>query len=384
MSFFKKKPIKETKKKQKQDVHISLMNKHKEKVNNFEIDKQSINDIICDINRHKTEIEDLNKLTDYNIQTTTIKSELISKIEHLEKRKQTIESDQDVLDYYSSVGDVIIDYYKVDNKTEPLEKKNKSILDFLVCDTKDTDKCINTNELTKREELLDRYLTITEGTTLEKHSVSDRIKMCEDCNVEKKIQVVNGLFTCPECGNSDIIIIDEENQTKDYSAYKRINHFIEWLNQIQGKESTEIPSKVYDDIIKEIKLRNIKDLAKLNMKIMRQILHKLRLSKYYEHTIYIINKLNNLPTPNFTRVIENDLKLRFVLIQKPWLTYKSPKRKNFLSYSYVLYKFCEMLHMDEYLVYFTLLKSDMKLREQDELWEKICKSLDWTFYSTFE
>jgi hypothetical protein len=32
-----------------------------------------------------------------------------------------------------------------------------------------------------------------------------------------------------------------------YYAYKRINHFNEWLAQFQAKESTEIPAYVYDE-----------------------------------------------------------------------------------------------------------------------------------------
>ena len=38
-----------------------------------------------------------------------------------------------------------------------------------------------------------------------------------------------------------------------YFSYKRINHFNEWLAQFQAKESTDIPSDVYDKIILEIK-----------------------------------------------------------------------------------------------------------------------------------
>jgi hypothetical protein len=35
--------------------------------------------------------------------------------------------------------------------------------------------------------------------------------------------------------------------------------------------------------------------------------------------------------------------------------------------------------MDQFLPHFPLLKSSSKLREQDELWEKMCKYLKWEF-----
>ena len=54
-------------------------------------------------------------------------------------------------------------------------------------------------------------------------------------------------------------------------------------------------------------------------------------------------------------------------------------RKNFLSYSYVLYKFCQLLDKDEYLKYFTLLKSREKLHLQDQIWKKICEEVNWEF-----
>ena len=54
-------------------------------------------------------------------------------------------------------------------------------------------------------------------------------------------------------------------------------------------------------------------------------------------------------------------------------------RKNFLSYSYVLHKFCELLELDDLLVYFPLLKSREKLQQQDRIWEKICRSLQWQY-----
>ena len=48
-------------------------------------------------------------------------------------------------------------------------------------------------------------------------------------------------------------------------------------------------------------------------------------------------------------------------------------RKNFLSYAYVLHKFCQLLELDDLLPYFPLLKSREKLQQQDQIWEKYVK-----------
>ena len=55
-------------------------------------------------------------------------------------------------------------------------------------------------------------------------------------------------------------------------------------------------------------------------------------------------------------------------------------RKNFLSYSYVIRKFLELLGEDKYISYFPLLKSREKLYQQDVIWKGICAKLKWAFY----
>ena len=77
----------------------------------------------------------------------------------------------------------------------------------------------------------------------------------------------------------------------------------------------------------------------------------------------------------------------FMQIQDPFEKHKPPKRKNFLSYSYVLHKFFQILGLHEFAKYFPLLKSADKLRQQDEIFKKIVRdmaltdqSVKWVFY----
>ena len=69
----------------------------------------------------------------------------------------------------------------------------------------------------------------------------------------------------------------------------------------------------------------------------------------------------------------------FKEIQEPFRMFKPPSRKNFLNYNYVFHKFFELLGMDHFLAHFPLLKSPIKLRDQEEIYEKICKYLKWEF-----
>lgn len=120
-------------------------------------------------------------------------------------------------------------------------------------------------------------------------------------------------------------------------------------------------------------------MAELTHTKVKEILKKLKINKYYEHVPHIINRLNGLPMPNLTPDLEEKLRNMFKQIQPAFLRYSPPDRKNFLSYSYCLHKFCQLLGRDEYLPFFPLLKSREKLFLQDQIWKKICEELGWDY-----
>ena len=151
------------------------------------------------------------------------------------------------------------------------------------------------------------------------------------------------------------------------------------LAQFQAKESTDIPTNVYDKIILEIKKERITNMATLTPVKLREILKKLKLNKYYEHVPHIINRINGIQAPTMSRETEEKLRSMFKEIQIPFIRHCPKDRKNFLSYSYVLHKFVELLGLDEFLPSFPLLKSREKLHQQDLIWEKICRDLEWEF-----
>jgi len=80
-----------------------------------------------------------------------------------------------------------------------------------------------------------------------------------------------------------------------------------------------------------------------------------------------------------SKELEEKLRLMFKEIQGPFMEVCPKTRKNFLSYSYVLHKFVELLSLDEYKIYFPLLKDREKLHQTDMIWKKICEKLGWHF-----
>lgn len=213
-------------------------------------------------------------------------------------------------------------------------------------------------------------------------------KKCKSSELFKDGQTSE--FICRNCGLCSTVLCEElsykeEQETSERvvnNSYKRDNHLNEWILQFQGREMTNIPPEVIDQLRVEFKKQKIKDVKDITQKKVKTLLRKLRLSKYYEHSTYITNILNGLDPPVMKPELEDRLRHMFKEVQAPFDKHCPTNRSNFLSYSYVLYKFCELLGEDEYLPYFPLLKSKEKLRQQDVIWKSICGELLWEYIPT--
>jgi hypothetical protein len=257
-----------------------------------------------------------------------------------------------------------------------------------------TDNVFNVKETVglKRKDIFTEYLIDVEKKNINRpyiKTVVDRCKTCPDSNILSLYDTSD--LVCDACGlvianlvNQELTYREEQETSEkviNYS-YKRENHFNEWLSQFQAQEMTCIPDEVIEQLRSELKKMKIKKLEEITHAKIRGLLKKLRLNKYYEHVPYITNILNGIKPPNMPPELEEYLRLMFKDIQKPFDDNCPTERKNFLSYSYVLYKFCELLGEDDYLQYFPLLKSKEKLYQQDVIWKKICHDLRWEFIAT--
>jgi hypothetical protein len=359
----------------------TLENKHRLKIKEFENDKENIKNLEESLIIIENEIIELDKIREKftNIEQQK-RAELLDNKYTIEKKIFSLKNNFQEMDYYDTTGDLLFSYYNIkDTDNEKTESKN--ILSFLckkkpVSDKPKTDK--------NKTELFEKYCQITEGIRVTPDDGSKRIRICLECNIEKVLNVVESSYICQECGDMETIILDEDVQIKDYSPYKRLNRFREWLNAFQAKQSPEIEEHIYRDIIEELNRKRITDLSKLDRIKMRLILKKLKYNNLYEHIHYIINKLSGLPPPKITRDMEKMFVKMFLMIQEPWMKHKPSDRKNFLSYSFVLHKFCELLELDHLLECFPLHKQLDILMENDSIWKKICNDLNWDFISSFK
>jgi hypothetical protein len=215
------------------------------------------------------------------------------------------------------------------------------------------------------------------------------IDMCKECNQELILDAEKSDLICTNCGRTYVHMGEELTYKEEQEheiifnySYKRENHFNEWIVQLQAQESVNIPPDLIEKLRSEFKKQKVISLDDITHSKIRTALKKLKYHKYYEHIPYIITLLTGKKPLNITNELEEKLRQMFKLIQEPFDRNCPSSRKNFLSYSYVLYKFFELLEEDDFLPYFTLLKSKEKLYQQDVIWKKICKDLQWEFIHT--
>ena len=346
------------------------------------------------------------------------KMELLDSINELKREISEIESNREEIDYLLDTGNILFNYAdNIVNNAPPPKKSTvnnfrkkiaeKSVMEYFSSasvkkesktetDDKnkgDEDKLESNEEISKesnyksKAKMYEDYLLLTDenfdNLNIEK---TKNLDFCDQCGIEKTLYMSEGKMICNGCGDESFILIDSDKPSYkeppreiSYFAYKRINHFNEWLAQFQAKESTDIPQDVYNQIISELKKERIEDMKTLTPHKLREILKKLKKNKYYEHVPHIINRLNGEPPPTISRETEEELRRMFKEIQIPFHKFCPKSRKNFLSYSYVLHKFVQLLELDEFTECFILLKSREKLHQQDQIWKEICNYLRWQY-----
>ena len=237
------------------------------------------------------------------------------------------------------------------------------------------------------------YMREVEGVNLEKQKVKP-ITMCPDCQSNDIVKDSREASTiCKDCGyvisNSEI---DNKPSYKDMDrinfaptafTYKRENHFNEWLDSLEATGKNDVPYEVLDNVRYELKKqRFIDDPNKITAVIIRGILKKLKYNTYYDCIPMILSSVIGRPPLEISCELRAQLKKMFREVQKIYHLHAPKHRSNFFSYPYILYKFCELVDADFVLPYLSLLKSNEKLYQQDQIFKSICKELKWQFIKT--
>lgn len=196
------------------------------------------------------------------------------------------------------------------------------------------------------------------------------------------------LLVCTHCGfttvpsSTDQFIRSSRQlyRPRKYSDnfYKRESHFRSWLARLQGKERRRVPGAVVDQVLKCMKADNIKQT---NYWVIRGILHRLKLTKYYANVNQIGNLIRGRPAFQLSPKHEKMLVVLFLSLREVYQQV-SDQRVNMLHYPYVIRKLCEELGWTRMAAAIPLLKSPSRIQVLDTLWKRICEIKGWTFRAT--
>jgi hypothetical protein len=412
---------------------LTLDSLHKNMSTKFVEQQKSLAELRQDLFELSSRIKHLKNIPEFqnpipNIKLQTEVWALEEQCKNIENEIKKIESKTYEKEYLIKTGKILNQYYKLlDKEKEITEKTSKrdffngnneqsydqnTIVDLLDAPINSQQKQNQENRKLKKKDILDwlglnngangddseldkqklynQYMKIIDPTFVPQYEDElELFDICTHCHSEMLLNHNSGMLNCKNCGNIEKIIVDSDKQShkeppKEMTSfsYKRINHLNEILSQFQAKETTEIPTHVYEKIEIELKKARITDMTLLTKEKLREILKKIDETDYYEHIPYIINQLNGLPPPVISAEVEEIIRGLFLQAQPPFNTYCPDDRKNFLTYGYTLYKLFELLELDEYLSNFKFLKDRSKLYDQEQIWKKICQELKWEFIPT--
>jgi len=364
---------------------ITLDTKHKEFLNEFSKDEYIIVD-------YKNQLNELKQKFENEKETLTIESKLEITDRINELKENIKETKYKKRDYLLDNSKYIFQYFENKknisggSKTEAHTNKSKAVNNFFKI-KEEIDNSINIIQK-NNDNIVLKYLSNVSDDFLDVNNFVYQTDVCQFCHKGELIPLEEeGIMVCNSCSRTIPYLIENEKPSYKeppkevcFYAYKRINHFKEILAQFQGKETTQIPYDVIENIKLQIKKERISVSQITNIKT-KEILKKLGYNKYYEHIPFIKDKLGIKP-PIMSPELEETLCNLFIDLQSPYSKYCPDDRVNFLNYYYTAYKLCELLGEEKYLEHFPMLKDPEKRMEQDIIWKKICQELNWEFIPT--
>lgn len=216
------------------------------------------------------------------------------------------------------------------------------------------------------------------------HRVAHHV--CSQCYEEMFVHNERlGVLVCGHCGTQSPYY--ENFSYKPFSRarvlprtisddfYKRTIYFREWLRRLQARERCHITSHDME------RVRAYMGTRSCHYWNVKACLKSLRLQRYYDHIVFIMKELRGTPLFEMTRTQEDRLVKLFCQLRTSFLEL-SHERVNMLSYPYIISKLCELQGWIRVAKIIPTLKSTMRIKEQDELWYRICRSRGWQFIAT--
>ena len=204
------------------------------------------------------------------------------------------------------------------------------------------------------------------------------IQICEVCGTEK-------INYSTQTSYKDT---DRINLSPKYK-YRKSVHFRDKLNQYQGKQNKKFPSEIFADLESEFQKHNLlcegSTYHERHKKILKEHIYIfLSISghnDFYEDINYLHRHFTGIPCPDIS-TLEAELYEDFDRIINVINTFEDVERINGLNGDYLLYQLLRRRGIPVRETDFSILKTRDRLSEHDDIYNRVCQQLEWTFQPT--
>ena len=258
------------------DSRSTLEELHDKKLNSYFLELESIESKkkkLLKLNEH------YNLILKKNNYKRNEAQELKNNIDNLEKEIKKIENGDDLMEYMDSAWEFI---ENIDNN-DKIDKIDK-IDNMSQCNENNILSFVDQKGEINKGKICTKYINKCYNKINEIDQVDNRCSNCQSYD----FLLENGEKICNHCG-ACFQYIDNSTSSMNYDeiiqiepvsqafSYQRINHFKEWLNQLQAKEVTTIPETVINLILAEIKKERITDTNLIDSTRIKKIFKKAKI-----------------------------------------------------------------------------------------------------------
>jgi DNA-directed RNA polymerase subunit RPC12/RpoP len=251
----------------------------------------------------------------------------------------------------------------------------------------DTDKKLEQNKkklVKKYLERIDRYCEMSDDDVVE----------CENCGEKEFVDAADyDVYTCVNCGyqlmflenGSSYTDSERVNLSSKYSYDKKL-HFIECINQYQGKQSCVVEDEVYADLEKELnkyqlidhtKTEKCEKYANVERSHIILFLKDLRYTKQYENVNLIYHRITGKPLDDISHLTEKLVRDFEMFLNVYDKKYKNKVEKKNFNYQYLLLLLLKKYNHPCDVKDFNVLKTTGRKNYHDQICRQIFMDLGW-------
>jgi hypothetical protein len=180
-----------------------------------------------------------------------------------------------------------------------------------------------------------------------------------------------------------------ESETKIVQPYryKRITHLRERMLNCFALKMVNFPDTIQEDIVKELEKQSLAP-SHITLEWVEGVMKLYGYNQYVKYATYLYKNIGghfehsvDLPLQQKIELMFHQVEDCFLEIRNTAINPLQKTRKSLFSYPYILKQILLLLDRPELAQYFKLLKNNKKVREFDEIWEKICERMEWKFHA---